>query len=135
MIGAWERRGDGLAPLPVFLARWARSLALALGVIAVSLVFGMAGYAGFERMGWVDAFENAAMILSGMGPLAQPQTTGGKLFAGFYALYSGLAVVATTGITFAPVVHRFLHRFHADADAEGSSADSDLRNQGGENGE
>ncbi|MBX7249638.1 MAG: hypothetical protein K1X35_11430 [Caulobacteraceae bacterium] len=114
MIGAWERRGDGLAPLPVFLARWARSLALALGVIAVSLVFGMAGYAGFERMGWVDAFENAAMILSGMGPVSGMHTQGGKLFAGAYAIYSGIVVIASTGVLLAPVLHRVVHRLHVE---------------------
>ena len=56
------------------------------------------------------------MILSGMGPLAAPQTTGAKLFAGLYALYSGLAVLAIAGIVFGPFVHRFLHYLHADPD-------------------
>jgi len=131
----FEHRSQEVIPRDSFARRLALSAALGTALILVSLGGGMWGYHAFESLPWVDAFANAAMILSGMGPLAQPQTTGGKLFAGFYALYSGLAVVATTGITFAPVVHRFLHRFHADADAEGSSADSDLRNQGGENGE
>jgi len=90
------------------------STSIGLGIILASLFAGMWGYHWFESMTWIDAFANASMILSGMGPLAQPQTFGGKLFAGLYALYSGLAVVATTGITFAPVVHRFLHRLHAE---------------------
>ena len=64
----------------------------------------------------MDAFVNAAMILSGMGPLAVPETAGAKLFAGLYALYSGLAVLAIAGVTFAPLVHRFLHYLHADPD-------------------
>ncbi len=72
----------------------------------------MAGYHHFEKMGWIDAYANAAMILSGMGPLAPMQTTGGKLFAGTYALYSGLVVIIATGLILAPVVHRALHRFH-----------------------
>ena len=118
MIGAWERRGDGLAPLPVFLARWARSLALALGVIAVSLVFGMAGYAGFERMGWVDAFENAAMILSGMGPLDRMETTGGMAFEGLYALLSGFVFFAAVGLFLLAPFHRLMRRFHLEDDAE-----------------
>jgi hypothetical protein len=73
-------------------------------------------------MGWVDAFANAAMILSGMGPLSPPQTTGGKLFAGLYALYSGLALIVATGIILAPVVHRLLHRFHVESE-DGRRAD------------
>ena len=87
-----------------------------MGVLLViaSLVAGMAGYHYFEGLGLVDSFENAAMILSGMGPLESPQTTKGKIFAGIYALYSGLAVIAIAGVMFAPVVHRLLHVLHAE---------------------
>ena len=83
-------------------------------VIAFALGMGMVGYRTFEGMSWVDAFVNAAMILSGMGPVSSLQTTGGKIFAGCYALFSGLAFVAILGIIFAPVFHRFLHRFHVE---------------------
>ena len=96
------------------LRRFARSALLGAALIAVSLLAGMAGYHYFEGLPWLDAFNNAAMILSGMGPLAQPQTPGGKVFAGVYALYSGLAVVLITGITFAPLVHAFLYRLHLE---------------------
>ena len=72
----------------------------------------MAGYACFEDLELVDAFLNAAMILSGMGPVHNPQTVGGKLFAGFYAIYSGFAVLGIAAIMFAPVVHRIFHRLH-----------------------
>jgi hypothetical protein len=85
-------------------------------LIGVSLIGGMIGYHYLEGMGWIDAFANASMILSGMGPLGTLQTWGGKLFAGLYALYSGLALVLATGIVFAPVVHRMLHRFHLEDD-------------------
>jgi len=88
---------------------------LALSVaIAISLLVGMAGYHWLVALSWVDAYENAAMILSGMGPVATPETWGGKVFAGTYALYSGIALLATTAVVFAPVVHRFLHYLHAD---------------------
>ena len=80
----------------------------------------MAGYRHFFGLAWIDAFVNAAMILSGMGPLAEPSTDRAKLFAGLYALYSGLAVLAIAGVIFAPVVHRFLHYLHADPDEEAS---------------
>ena len=85
-------------------------------MVALSLLAGMAGYHYFEHLAWLDAFANAAMILSGMGPLAQPQTPSGKMFAGLYALYSGLAVVMIAGIIFAPIVHRFLHQLHLEED-------------------
>ena len=76
----------------------------------------MAGYASFEGMGWTDAFANASMILSGMGPLSPLQTAGGKVFAGAYALFSGLVLVVATGIILAPVLHRMLHQFHVEED-------------------
>jgi hypothetical protein len=99
-----------------FVRRLAASALVGLGLIVVSLAVGMTGYHGYEGIPWIDAFLNASMILSGMGPILQPATTGGKLFAGFYALYSGLAVLVIAGVTFAPVVHRFLHRFHLEAE-------------------
>ena len=86
-----------------------------MSLVLVSLAIGMAGYHGYEGLPWIDAFLNASIILSGMGPLLQPATTGGKLFAGFYALYSGLAVLVIAGVIFGPVVQRFLHRFHLEA--------------------
>jgi hypothetical protein len=81
-------------------------------------MMGMAGYHFLEGMDWVDAFVNAAMILSGMGPIGELKTTGGKIFAGCYALYSGLALITIAAITFSPVVHRFLHRFHLATHAD-----------------
>ena len=88
---------------------------MGLGLVIVSLAIGMAGYHGYEGLPWIDAFLNAAMILSGMGPLLQPATEGGKLFAGIYALYSGFAVLVIAGFMFGPIVHRFLHRFHLES--------------------
>ncbi len=82
----------------------------------------MLGYHYFEAMDWIDAFANAAMILSGMGPLEPLKTAGGKLFAGCYALYSGLALIAATGVLFGPIVHRVLHRFHMELEQKGGQA-------------
>lgn len=87
---------------------------MALLLVAFALGIGMAGYRTFEPMSWVDAFVNAAMILSGMGPVSSLQTDGGKIFAGCYALFSGLAFLTSLGIVFAPVFHRFLHKFHVE---------------------
>jgi hypothetical protein len=76
----------------------------------------MVGYAYFEGLGWQDAFLNASMLLGGMGPVETPQTPGGKLFAGAYALYAGLVFVIAVGIIGAPFIHRLLHKFHWDDD-------------------
>ncbi len=78
----------------------------------MSLFAGMAGYVFFEGLSWIDAFLNAAMLLGGEGPLWDPKTQGGKLFAGAYALFSGLLLIALAGYLLAPVFHRALHRFH-----------------------
>jgi hypothetical protein len=93
------------------------SARVGLILVALSLAVGMSGYALFEGLDPVDSFLNASMILSGMGPIHNPQTTAGKLFAGFYALYSGFAVLIIAAIMFAPVIHRAFHRLHiADVD-------------------
>ena len=103
-----------MLPRRRFLRRLAASSSIGVGLIASSLLIGMAGYHWLVALSWVDAYENAAMILSGMGPVATPESWGGKVFAGTYALYSGIALLATTAVIFAPVVHRFLHYLHAD---------------------
>jgi hypothetical protein len=110
----FEHRSKPLLPRRQFYARLARSAGIGLLVIAFALGIGMVGYRCFERMSWVDAFVNAAMILSGMGPVSSLQTDGGKIFAGCYALFSGLAFITSIGIFAAPVVHRFLHKFHQE---------------------
>ena len=84
-------------------------------MLAVALGIGMAGYRHFENMGWVDAFVNAAMILSGMGPVGTLNTDAGKIFAGCYALFSGLVFISAAGIMIAPVAHRALHKFHLES--------------------
>ena len=113
----YEHRGQPLVSRHVFARRIARSLGIGGAMIVVSLVAGMLGYRWIEAMSWIDAFANAAMILSGMGPLAPLKTDAGKLFAGVYAIYSGLAVILVAGVMFAPVVHRFLHKFHLDTES------------------
>jgi hypothetical protein len=111
----YERRTQPLLPRKVFYARLFRSVFLGAAVIFGSLCIGMAGYHYFEKLWWLDAFTNASMILSGMGPLAPIQTIAGKLFAGCYALFSGIAFISSIGIVFAPIFHRFLHKFHLES--------------------
>jgi len=111
----FEHRRQSLLPLSGFYTRLARCAAMGMSFIVGSLGLGMAGYHWLAHMAWIDAFVNAAMILSGMGPVDPLPSTQAKLFAGIYALYSGLALITSTGIMFAPVVHRFLHKFHIEA--------------------
>ena len=110
----FEHRSKPLLPRRQFYARLARSIGVALLVVLVALGIGMLGYRSFEPMSWVDAFVNAAMILSGMGPVSSLQTDAGKIFAGCYALFSGLAFITSISIVFAPLFHRFLHKFHVE---------------------
>jgi len=112
----FESHAEPLLSQAAFLRRLAKNILAAGALIGVSLFGGMLGYRGFEGMSWIDAFVNAAMILSGMGPLSPLNTFNGKLFAGCYALYSGLVVVVSLGITLAPVIHRVMHRFHLPDD-------------------
>lgn len=79
-------------------------------------MLGMAGYEYFEQLLWRDAFLNAAMLLGGMGPVNTPQTNGGKVFAGLYALYAGLVFLIVAGLVIAPVAHRLMHKFHWEQD-------------------
>lgn len=108
-----------IAPGPEFVRRLTRSAALAALLIAVSLGIGVVGYHWFARLAWIDAFLNASMILAGMGPVDPLPTPGSKLFAGTYALFSGVAFLSIVGLLMAPVLHRFLHRFHIDLASDG----------------
>jgi hypothetical protein len=110
----YESRHQPLASMQRYALRLVVSFLIACLLIGGSLGAGMWGYAHFEGMSWLDAFLNAAMILSGMGPADQLKTEAGKVFAGCYALYSGLVIVLASGIILAPIVHRILHRFHVD---------------------
>jgi hypothetical protein len=109
-----ERPHEPLAPRQVFASRLVRAALIAAGMVAAMLAIGMTGYMGFEGMRVVDAFVNAAMILSGMGPMGELKTDAGKIFAGCYALASGLVVVIAMGFVLAPIGHRLLHAFHME---------------------
>jgi hypothetical protein len=111
----YERRHQPLLSRGAFLRREVRHVGTSLGIIIGSLGFGLLGYHLLEHFSWLDSLLNASMILGGMGPVGELKTTAGKLFASFYALYSGLVVLVAAGVIFAPVLHRFLHRFHLEA--------------------
>jgi hypothetical protein len=117
-IFMFESHKKPLLTRPAFFARLARNIGIGLLLVSLSLGIGMIGYHYFEGFSWIDSFVNAAMILSGMGPLTTLLTRSGKLFAGVYALFSGLALIVVVGIIFAPVVHRFLHKFHLEPEED-----------------
>ena len=98
-----------------FLRRMLNHFGLVLAAVVVSLAIGMAGYMGFAGMSRVDAFMNASMLLGGMGPVGDLPNDASQIFAGCYALYAGLVFIVSAGVLLAPVVHRILHRLHADS--------------------
>jgi len=110
----YERHNQPLLPRKEFYKRQGNHFLIVLAIIGGSLVIGMAGYHIFEGLSWVDAFLNSAMILGGMGPVNTLQTIAGKVFAGIYALYSGIVFLIVAGVLFAPAFHRMLHHFHLD---------------------
>lgn len=113
-----EHRSERVVGKRRFAARMGLAIALWAAVIAVGLAIGMAGYAYFEGMGFVDSFVNAAMILSGMGVFDDLKNPNAKIFAGFYALLSGLILLIAATFILAPVFHRVLHRFHVEDDRD-----------------
>lgn len=112
----YERKGHPPIPRRRFVQRVALHVAAGIAILLLSLWVGMAGYAYYEQLSWLDAFLNAAMLLGGMGPVDVPRTEGGKLFAGLYALYAGLVFLVVAGLVVAPVVHRLIHQFHWQRD-------------------
>lgn len=109
-----ETKHKAVISQKAFALRMAHWMGITLLIIIVSLVLGVIGYHGFEGMPWIDALLNASMILGGMGEVDALHTVGGKLFASFYALYSGILLVVCGGLLLVPVFHRVLHHFHAE---------------------
>lgn len=112
------RTGRSLPRWEIFLKHILTAAAFSGGLIAISLTIGAVGYHGFEGLPWIDAYLNASMILTGMGPVDTVKTEAGKLFAIFYSLFSGVVFLSAAAVLFAPVVRRFLHRFHLDFAAD-----------------
>jgi len=108
----YEHHKRRLASKRVFAQRLMRNGFIGLALLAFSLGLGMVGYHYLENLSWIDSLLNASMILGGMGPVNPLQTTAGKIFASFYALYSGVVLLASVGVLAAPIFHRFLHHFH-----------------------
>ena len=115
----YESRHAPLATSAEFRRRVINSFGVAMTLIGGSLLIGILGYRWLEGMPWIDAYLNAAMLLGGMGPVApELHTDAGKLFAGIFAMYSGMVVIAAASIVLAPLFHRFIHRFHLEEEGK-----------------
>ena len=114
MWSRYEHRSEPILPRRRFLRRVLGHSLVALALMLVSLGLGILGYRLTEGMSWIDALVNASMILGGMGPVNELHTGGGKLFASFYALFSGVVFIIMAGIIVAPLAHRLLHRLHLE---------------------
>jgi len=114
----FERRSEQLASQSVFARRLLRYGLITGGIILFSLGIGMLGYHYLESLSWIDSLLNASMILGGMGPVDTLQTNAGKVFASFYALYSGIILLASVGVLATPIFHRLLHRFHLEFEGD-----------------
>jgi hypothetical protein len=114
MRPVYEHRSHAVLPRPLFAWRFLRHLGAVALLAGGSLLAGMLGYRYYGPMGWTDAFLNAAMLMGGMGPATELSSNTAKIFAGCYALYAGLVFMVSVTILMAPVVHRVLHRLHAD---------------------
>lgn len=110
----FEHRSQPMAPRAEFMRRMVRYGLVTAGIISFSLGLGILGYHYFESLSWIDSLLNASMILGGMGPVNTLQTNAGKVFASFYALYSGIILLASVGILATPIFHRVLHHFHLE---------------------
>jgi len=108
----YEHHKQPLASRKVFIGRLRRNGLIGVLLLLGSLAIGMLGYHFLEHLSWIDSLLNASMILGGMGPVNSLQTDAGKIFASFYAIYSGVVLLAAVAILIAPIFHRFLHYFH-----------------------
>jgi hypothetical protein len=108
----FEHFSQPLVPTEIYVKRVLRRGGLVLVFLAFSLALGMVGYRLVANLSWVDAFLNASMILTGMGPVNPMTSSRAKIFSGLYAIYSGVGFLTAMGLLFAPVLHRFLHKVH-----------------------
>ena len=121
----FEHHRQQLLPRRAFLFRLGRFAAAAFVLIVVSWIIGILGYRALEGMSWIDATLNAAMILGGMGPVDPLHTDAGKLFASFYALFSGILFLVVASVLIAPILHRLLHQFHLAEDKKEEEAEDE----------
>lgn len=111
-VNMFEHKTEPLISRERFLKRLWGSLLLCMAVMAICLVLGVIGFRFINHNSWIDSLHNAAMLLGGMGPVVEMQSTGAKLFSSGYALFSGVVFITNIGLLLTPVIHRVLHHFH-----------------------
>lgn len=107
-----ESKYQRLAPVSVYRKRLRKSLFTGIVILFICLFIGILGYHFAAGIPWLDALHNASMILSGMGPVVEIKSTGGKWFSSFYALFSGVVFITNIGLMLTPSIHRFFHKMH-----------------------
>jgi uncharacterized protein involved in cysteine biosynthesis len=116
----YENHSKTLLPRKLYYKRILRHFLIASLIVLISLGVGILGYHIFEGLNFIDSLLNASMILGGMGPVNEVKTDAGKIFASFYALFSGIVFLVIAGVIFAPIFHRFLHKFHLNLEDKGN---------------
>ena len=110
----FEHKQSSLLPFSLYLRRVVKHFLYTLLLIGIAVLIGMVGYHYSAELEWIDAFYNASMILTGMGPVTELTSVSAKLFSSFYALFSGIVFLTTVAVFFAPIAHRILHKFHIE---------------------
>jgi hypothetical protein len=108
----YESKHKPLLTTEKFNERLRKNIFVAAFILAISLLIGIVGYHWLGMLSWVDSLLNASMILGGMGPVDTLKTDGAKIFASVYSIFSGIAFLGVVGVVIAPIVHRFMHKFH-----------------------
>ena len=109
-----EHKRQKVISISRFLIRLGRYSLFALSLIIISVLLGTIGYHSLANLNWIDSFQMACMILTGMGPVVGMPNDRAKLFSSLYALYSGIAFLSITAVFFAPIIHRLLHILHVE---------------------
>lgn len=112
----YESKSKPLLPIHLFYRRVLKNIVFALGILAICLVIGLIGFHYTAKASWIDAFHHSSMLLSGMGPVINIDSNGGKIFSSLYALFSGVVFITNIGIILAPIMHRLYHRLHLEED-------------------
>jgi hypothetical protein len=112
----YESKSKPLLPIHLFYRRVLKNIVFASGILAICLIIGLIGFHYTANASWIDAFHNSSMLLSGMGPVINIESNGGKIFSSLYALFSGVVFITNIGIILAPIMHRLYHRLHLEED-------------------
>ena len=110
----YEHKKQKIVPMRMFYKRIMTNIVIASLIMLFCLLIGIAGYHYAAGITWLDSLHNASMILSGMGPVVEIKTDGGKWFSSIYALFSGVIFITNIGVILAPAIHRLFHRLHLE---------------------